>query len=165
MRLVQTHYAELFQEESSLGQKGNLVFTGLDDDNETIETLTNMGFQNPSGIVATVSGWHRGRYRATSSARSRQILTELIPPLLDALSKEQNPDQAFIHFDGFLKKLPAGEQFLSLFYQNPSLLSLFANIMGTDPHWIVTLSLNPLPLRYPPSRRFLILSFSGNLKG
>ena len=143
LRLVQTHYAELFQEESSLGQKGNLVFTGLDDDSETIETLTNMGFQNPSGIVATVSGWHHGRYRATSSARSRQILTELIPPLLDALSKEQNPDQAFIHFDAFLKKLPAGEQFLSLFYQNPSLLSLFANIMGTDPHWIVTLSLNP----------------------
>lgn len=50
---------------------GSLVFTGGEDDPETIETLSRMGYRGPSEISATIRGWHFGRYAATRSARAR----------------------------------------------------------------------------------------------
>ena len=49
MNLVEDHYAALFEEAPPLaGTAGNLVFTGTEDDPDTLETLRNMGFGNPS---------------------------------------------------------------------------------------------------------------------
>src|SRR5262249_51449825 len=41
---VEKHYAELFEEEPSLAEPGNLVFTGAEDDPETLATLARLGF-------------------------------------------------------------------------------------------------------------------------
>ncbi|MGY9107741.1 MAG: [protein-PII] uridylyltransferase family protein, partial [Alphaproteobacteria bacterium] len=44
LRRVEANYAQLFEQEVPLGaQEGRLVFTGVDDDPDTIETLTKMG--------------------------------------------------------------------------------------------------------------------------
>ena len=51
-------------------ETGSLVFTGGEDDPETIETLRRMGFSVPSEVSATIRGWHFGRYAATRSARA-----------------------------------------------------------------------------------------------
>ncbi len=46
MQSVQTHYANLFENEDALASDvGSLVFTGVQDDPETIETLSRLGFQ------------------------------------------------------------------------------------------------------------------------
>jgi glutamate-ammonia-ligase adenylyltransferase len=90
-----------------------------------------------------VRRWHHGRYRATRSERSREKLTTLIPVLLKALGHSANPDQAFLKFDDFLGKLPAGVQLFSLFLANPGLLDLVAEIMGTSPHLADILSRHP----------------------
>src|SRR6185437_4138443 len=48
METVQHHYARLFQREADLADvRGNLVFTGVEDDPETLETLRAMGFGAP----------------------------------------------------------------------------------------------------------------------
>ena len=44
---VEKHYAELFEEAPSLSGPGNLVFTGADDDPETLATLARLGFADP----------------------------------------------------------------------------------------------------------------------
>ena len=114
--------------------EGNLVFTGTEDDPETLKTLTKLGFKDPSAVAAAVRGWHHGRYRATRSARARELLTELMPSLLVALGRTANPDPAFHNFDEFLKALPAGVQLFSLLHANPvfptksGLLDLLAEI-------------------------------------
>jgi glutamate-ammonia-ligase adenylyltransferase len=134
LRRVESHYAELFEEDIPLGDAdGNLVFTGGEDDPDTIEHLRQMGFDNAPYISSTVRGWHHGRYRATRSRRAREILTELMPTLLKSLSETTNPDMAFRAFDDFLKGLPAGVQLFSLFTANPELLRLLAQIAGTAP--------------------------------
>jgi len=130
---VEDHYAELFEEAPALGEAGNLVFTGTEDDPETVKTLQSMGFPDGSAISAMVRGWHHGRYRATRSARARALLTELIPSLLAALARAADPDTAFRRFDGFLEALPAGVQIFSLLQANPELLDLLAEIMGSAP--------------------------------
>lgn len=146
LETVETHYAGLFEESPDLGGGGALVFTGEDDDPDTIENLKSMGFETPSHVAGRVRTWHRGRYRATRSVRSRQILTELMPLLLGALSKTPNPDQAFSRFDGFLEGLPAGVQLFALFQANPALLDLVAEIMGAAPGLADRLMRRPLLL-------------------
>jgi len=132
--LVESHYADLFEEAPDLSSDvGNLVFTGAEDDPDTLRTLGEMGFSNVAGIAATVRGWHHGRYRALRSTRAKELLTELLPSLLKALGKTSQPDQAFMHFDDFLGQLPAGVQIFSVFHANPSLLDLVAVIMGDAP--------------------------------
>ena len=141
---VQGHYAALFEDASELGSDaGSLVFTGGEDDPETLETLEGMGFRGASEISATIRGWHFGRYGATRSARARELLTELMPALLTALSRTGDGDQAFLAFDRFLGGLPAGVQLFSLLKANPRLLDLLATILGTAPRLAQQLSRRP----------------------
>lgn len=134
LRCVESHYAHLFEEAPSLaGPGGNLVFTGTDDDPGTLETLKGLGFGDTSSAAAIVRRWHHGRYRATATARARELLTELMPGILKALGETASPDQALLNFDLFLGNLPAGVQLFSLFKSNPALLELLATIMGSAP--------------------------------
>ncbi len=134
LHCVEGHYARLFEEAPSLaGPGGNLVFTGTDDDPGTLDSLAAMGFRDPSAAAGIVRRWHHGRYRATATARARELLTELMPGLLRELGATAAPDQALLNFDLFLANLPAGVQLFSLFKANPALLELLATIMGSAP--------------------------------
>jgi glutamate-ammonia-ligase adenylyltransferase len=134
LRCVESHYANLFEEAPSLaGPGGNLVFTGSDDDPGTLESLGALGFRDPPAAARLVRHWHHGRFRATATARARELLTELMPGLLKALADTASPDQALLNFDRFLANLPAGIQLFSLFKANPALLELVATIMGSAP--------------------------------
>lgn len=142
--LVQGHYAALFKDAEDLGtDAGSLVFTGGEDDPETLETLTRMGFKRASEIAAMIRSWHFGRYSATRSARARELLTELMPALLTSLAKSGDADRAFIAFDRFLAGLPAGVQLFSLLKSNPGLLDLVGTILGTAPRLAQELSHRP----------------------
>lgn len=133
---VEDHYAELFEEAPTLGAAeaaGSLVFTGTEDDPDTVQTLERMGFPNGSRVSSQIRAWHHGRYRATRSARSRELLTELMPRLLAILGQTADPETAFRRFDDFLSALPAGVQYFALLQSNPSLLYLIAEVMGMTP--------------------------------
>ncbi len=155
LELVEHHYAELF-EETSVGNgddrdldydhPGNLIFTGSEDDPETLNTLRGMGFAYPKTIATTVKKWHHGRYRATQTTRAQQILTALMPRILSAFGETSDPDRAFARFDEFLARLPAGIQLFSMFQVNPHLLGLVAEVMGSAPKLADHLGLYPLVL-------------------
>lgn len=141
---VRDHYAKLFETAPPLAEEGgSLVFTGTEDDPETLETLRGLGFTRVSEMSETIRGWHTGRFPATRATRSRELLTSLMPALLRALSRTANPDTAFDRFDRFLTGLPAGVQLFSMLYSNPHLLDLLAGICGTAPRLASYLSHNP----------------------
>ncbi len=140
---VERHYADLFEDSADLGGGGALVFTGGDDHPETVRNLEEMGFSDGGTVSGIIRAWHHGRYRATRSERSRQLLTELTPGLLAALARTAEPSAALLGFDTFLKALPAGVQIFSLFAANPPLLELVAEIMGNAPRLSEWLRRNP----------------------
>jgi glutamate-ammonia-ligase adenylyltransferase len=140
---VERRYAELFEQAPSLAGPGNLVFTGVEDDRETLHTLSRLGFAKPAAVSALVRSWHHGRLRATRSQRAREILTELIPELLRIFGATPHPDAALLRFDQFLSRLPAGVQFFSLFHANPGLLGLVAEIMAGAPRLAEQLAHRP----------------------
>ena len=143
LRKVEDHYAELFEEAPPLASPGNLVFTGGEPEPATLETLAGLGFKDGETVFNVVRAWHHGRHRATRSERARQILTELMPSLLEELGKTREPDQALARLDTFIKGLPAGVQLFSLLFQNPRLLELLAAIMGRAPALAERLARNP----------------------
>lgn len=144
LKMVHRYYNAAFKNSTPLGEaEGRLVFTGVEDDPATLNTLEQMGYKDPKHISALIRDWHKGYRRATRTKRSRQLLTELMPHLLKALSKTANPDAAFQRFDDFMERLPAGVQLFSLFSMNQHLLALVADIMGSAPQLGETLSHSP----------------------
>ncbi len=151
---VERHYGRLFETAPALSGNGagesevggNLVFTGVEDDPDTLATLRRMGFEEPSSVAAMVRGWHHGRPRAMRSQRARELLTELMPALLAAFAKQTHPNQALARFDGMLNRLPAGVQVLSLLHRNPALLDRVAGILGAAPQLADHLSRNAAAL-------------------
>ena len=141
LECVERHYAALFEQAPGLDvDSGSLVFTGGEDDPDTMDTLRNMGFSVPERVSAEIRSWHFGRIAATRSARSRELLTDLLPIILAELASTDNPDAAFSALAGFLANLPAGVQLFSLLKQNPNLLKLLAQITGTAPRLATYLS-------------------------
>lgn len=141
---VQRHYSHLFEEKNgSEKTSGNLVFTGEDDDPDTIQTLSELGFARPSDAITLIKGWHFGRIPATRSEHARTVLTELMPTLLRHMSDSGQPDVAMTGFDRFLKGLPAGLQLFSLLKSNPELLSLLSVILGAAPRLANTITRRP----------------------
>ncbi|MBI1239093.1 MAG: bifunctional [glutamine synthetase] adenylyltransferase/[glutamine synthetase]-adenylyl-L-tyrosine phosphorylase [Alphaproteobacteria bacterium] len=144
LETVTRHYAALFESAPPLSEKkGSLVFTGVEDDPDTLRTLSRLGFTRPKDVAATIRGWHHGRIRATRSQRAREQLTALTPALLEALAATANPDLAFAGFDRFLSGLPAGIQVFALLYANPTLLGLLADAFGTAPRLASVLGKDP----------------------
>jgi len=144
LQYVHDNFSQSFQGTGSLGSEGGkLSFTGVENDPQTLETIAKMGYRNPASVSEIIQGWHRGTRRATRTKRARELITELTPALLKAFAATAEPDQAFMHFDEFLKGLPAGVQLFSLFNVNPHLLDLIGVIMGSAPAIAESLSKNP----------------------
>ena len=148
-RRVQGHYSHLFEASPALTAPegaGNLVFTGVEDDPETLASLRALGFRDAASIAAMVRGWHHGRPRATRSERARELLTALMPALLNAFGRQREPDAAIARLDRLLGQLSAGVQFLSLLHRNPRLLDRLAALLGAAPQLAEYLAQRPAAL-------------------
>ncbi len=131
---VVTHYALLFEHAPGLDDAGGgLVFTGVADDPETIETLAALGFRAPEVVSRTVRDWHAGRKPATRSPRARETLTDLAPKLLRAFAMTSDPDGAVAVFDVGLDRMPAAAELFAILLANAGLRRLFGDILGSAP--------------------------------
>jgi [glutamine synthetase] adenylyltransferase / [glutamine synthetase]-adenylyl-L-tyrosine phosphorylase len=141
---VQTHYALLFEEGPELASElGNLVFTGTSDDPETLATLRRLGFKEPERAAETVRGWHFGRRPAVTSARAREVLTELTPALLAALGGTADPDAALAALDRAFGRMPAAVELMTILQSHDRLRLLFADLLGTAPRLADTVAQSP----------------------
>ncbi|MBO9709126.1 MAG: bifunctional [glutamine synthetase] adenylyltransferase/[glutamine synthetase]-adenylyl-L-tyrosine phosphorylase [Caulobacter sp.] len=144
---VNRRYGALFKGEEELSSRfGSLVFTGVEDDPETLATLRRMGFAHPERVAATIRGWHHGHIAATRTERGRELFTRLAPRLLDAANASGAPDDAFNRFGDFFKGLSSGVQIQSLFLAQPRLFELIVEVMAFAPRLAGTLARRPTAL-------------------
>ena len=145
----------LFADSPSLADAGgSLVFTGVEDDPETLATLAGLGFSDPSHVSGAIRSWHHGRVRAMRSQRARELLTSLTPALLRAVGKTGDADAAFARFSDFFSALPAGVQALSLFAAHPQLLEDVVGVMALAPRLADVLGRRPAMLDAMVEARF-----------
>lgn len=144
---VNARYGELFAQDEDLSSSfGSLVFTGVEDDPETLATLARMGFTQPGSISAQIRSWHHGRISATRTSRGRELFTRLAPRLLEACEATGAPDVAFSRFAAFFTTLLSGVQVQSLFLAQPGLFGLIVEVFAFAPELAATLSRRPAAL-------------------
>ena len=147
LRSVGRRYGELFAGEEPLSSRfGSLVFTGVEDDPQTLVTLRKMGFSDAHAVASAVRAWHHGRIAATRTERGRELFTRLAPRLLDALAATGAPDAAFARFADFFGALSIGVQVQALFLAQPKLLELIVRVMAIAPALARTLARRPATL-------------------
>ncbi len=147
LKAVNTIYGALFAGEEALSSRhGSLVFTGVEDDPETLATLGRMGFANGPRVASVIRSWHHGRIPATRTERGRELFTRLAPRLLDAIAATGAPDTAFDRFADFFAGASAGVQLQSLLLAQPKLLDLLVRVMAFAPGFARTLSRRPAAL-------------------
>ena len=106
---VERHYARLFEEAPTLAGPGqSRLHRQRGRSRDARDPVAVSASPTRRRWPAIMRGWHHGRYRATRSQRARELLTELVPALLAAFGASPNPDAAFLRFDQFLARLPAG---------------------------------------------------------
>ena len=153
---VNTRYGELFEGGEDLSSPyGSLVFTGVENDPGTLETLARMGFSEPASVSDTIRSWHHGRIQATRTARGRELFTRLAPQLLTAVARTGAPDAAFRRFAVFFSGLSAGVQVQALFLNQPKLFELVVEVMAFAPRLARMLGRRPQALDGVLDARFL----------
>src|SRR6202000_3293957 len=106
LKAVNRQYGRLFPRAEDLSSRfGSLVFTGVEDDPETLRTLARMGFSDPARVSATIRAWHHGRIGATRTESGRELFTRLAPRLLEAARATGAPAVAFARFADFFQRL------------------------------------------------------------
>jgi glutamate-ammonia-ligase adenylyltransferase len=144
LRHVERHYVRLFERAPALlARQQQLSFESFERDGELFERLTQMGFRRAPEIVDAVRNWRSGAYRAVRGEQARENLVNLIPVILDQLSRAENPDAGFAAFDRFLAGLRAGGRLFSLLRQNPELVRFVALIIGAAPRLADILARHP----------------------
>lgn len=154
---VNRTYGELFDDGEELSsQYGSLVFTGVENDPGTLETLKRMGFAEAASVSDTIRSWHHGRIPATRTARGRELFTRLAPRLLEAVAATGAPDAAFRRFATFFSGLSAGVQVQALFLNQPKLFAMVVGVMAFAPRLARILGRYPQALDGVLDARFQI---------
>ncbi|MDZ7629734.1 MAG: bifunctional [glutamine synthetase] adenylyltransferase/[glutamine synthetase]-adenylyl-L-tyrosine phosphorylase [Parvularculaceae bacterium] len=110
-----------------------LNFDGVDNHPDTMAALAARGFERPAQVADAIRRWRAGETRATRSERSRALIAQMTPQLIDALARAGAPDEAFAAFDGFIRSLPSGVQIFSLFVNRPDVFDRLIRIMTASP--------------------------------
>jgi len=142
--VVHTAYSGLFPEEENLStDKGSLVFTGVEPEQPTLQTLGAYGFERGPEVWQHMADWLGGRIPATRTPRARELLTRMAPRIIESCGATQSADTAFFSFAEFITGLNAGVTLFSMFVAKPTALRSLLELLATAPSLAKMLSAQP----------------------
>jgi glutamate-ammonia-ligase adenylyltransferase len=77
--------------------------------------------------------WLEGRPRSLRTDRARELLSELLPSVIEVIERQPQPEAAWARLDSLIYRLPAGVQIFSLIRHNPALLERLGDVLGAAP--------------------------------
>ncbi|GJD37535.1 bifunctional [glutamine synthetase] adenylyltransferase/[glutamine synthetase]-adenylyl-L-tyrosine phosphorylase [Methylobacterium aerolatum] len=133
-RRVQRHYALLFEGGATDdGASPTLVFGPGEAESATLEALRSMGFREAERAHGIVRDWTQGRHAALRGGRAREILSDFLVGLLQALGGTPDPDAALLTLDLAFSRMPAAAELMAILRSNDHLRLLFADLLGASP--------------------------------
>ncbi len=130
LKQVRTTYQDLFPEAGSLSSReGNMVFTGVEPDPDTLAAFEKLGYKDGEKTWHEMAAWLGGRIRATRAEKARELLTILAPRIIDNCADTGQPDRAFECFGRFFTSLRSGISLMSMFRQKPEHLKYIINLI------------------------------------
>ena len=129
---VAKHFEEIFSDpETGVHALAGLWFEQTDDD-EALEALFNLGFQQPRAILDRLKGFRQsGKYQQLP-AQIRERLDTLGPRLIEAAASTPTPDATWQRGLDFFETISRRGAYLALLQQYPQALRKVAEIIGSS---------------------------------
>ncbi len=97
------------------------------------KTLEELGFPDVDSAVRRVSEWRSGRPRSLRSSAAKQAFEAMLPALLAAIGKSDDPMRALNRLSDVVERVPSGVNLYRLLEARPGLTSLLARILAHAP--------------------------------
>jgi glutamate-ammonia-ligase adenylyltransferase len=102
---------------------------------QRLEALAGFGFRDPAGASGLLTDLIAARDRSSVGAEGRQRLDRLMPGLLQALRRLDDPDLALARVVPVLKAIMRRSAYLALLYENPDTLAHFLDL-AVQSRWL-----------------------------
>ena len=140
---VEAHFSDLFEGTSDTTDQETLDFDSAEPDERSATLLEQFGYRDVPNTYRRLRRWHEGGLAATPADRDRNLLVELLPPLVEKAAKTSEPDRVIEKLDNFFDCLTPGTRCLPLLAANPAILDLVIEIASTAPPLAAALHQRP----------------------
>jgi glutamate-ammonia-ligase adenylyltransferase len=143
MDTVHTHFSALLKTEDSEKQGANAegelagVWQHLSDTQQNKKVLLEAGFDTPDQVLHLLDHLQNAIETQTLSQEGRKRLDRLIPLVLRASGKSENPDMVIHRLVNLIKTIERRTCYLSLVLENPTALTHLIKLANASP-WIIS---------------------------
>jgi glutamate-ammonia-ligase adenylyltransferase len=95
--------------------------------------LDKLGFADSSRVGARIAGWRDGRYRSLRSSAALAAFDAMLPSLIEALAKADDPDRALLRWEGLLANASSAINLFRLLEARPALFEQLLGILTVAP--------------------------------
>jgi glutamate-ammonia-ligase adenylyltransferase len=97
------------------------------------DALETLGFPDPDSAVRRVGEWRSGRPRSLRSAAAKRAFEAMLPALLEAIARSEDPMRALNRLSDVVERVPSGVNLYRLLEARPGLTTLLARILAHAP--------------------------------
>lgn len=97
------------------------------------EALEALGFPDPDSAVRRVSEWRSGRPRSLRSSAAKNAFEAMLPALLAAIGRSEDPMRALNRLSDVVERIPSGVNLYRLLEARSGLTTLLARILAHAP--------------------------------
>ena len=85
--------------------------------------LADMGFDEADNLARRIEGWRDGRFQALRSPQALEAFDRMLPKLLAAIAKSDDPARAITRWEGVLDRAPSAITLFRLLDARPRLIN------------------------------------------
>jgi [glutamine synthetase] adenylyltransferase / [glutamine synthetase]-adenylyl-L-tyrosine phosphorylase len=140
------------------------LWQGVEDKDQAAEHIRKLGFRSTHEALRQITALREDRGLQSLSRQGRERLNRLIPLVLLAVGRSEQPDLVLGRVFDLIRGIQRRSSYLALLLENPAILSHVVQLVGASP-WIATFLsrhpvlldelLDPRSLYRPPRRKAL----------
>ncbi|UAB78570.1 bifunctional [glutamate--ammonia ligase]-adenylyl-L-tyrosine phosphorylase/[glutamate--ammonia-ligase] adenylyltransferase [Erythrobacter sp. SCSIO 43205] len=106
-------------------------------------TLAQMGFADADALAQRIEDWRDGRYASIRSPQALEAFDRLLPRLLDAIARSDDPERAITRFQAIIERTQSAIELFRLLTAEPRLIERLVNALTLSPRIASTLARRP----------------------
>ncbi|MHA7820759.1 MAG: bifunctional [glutamate--ammonia ligase]-adenylyl-L-tyrosine phosphorylase/[glutamate--ammonia-ligase] adenylyltransferase [Erythrobacter sp.] len=100
---------------------------------ERADWLANLGFAEPQALAARIDEWRDGRYASIRTPQALEAFDRVLPDLLEAIAKSDDPERALTRWQGILERNTSAIQLFRLLEAEPEVLARLVAALTLSP--------------------------------